>query len=105
MTEKEIIEILEKAKIKLATNKDLKILYHKLKNVLFERMDEKHEKLNEKMDEKYEKLDKKIDEKYEKLDKKIDQKFNTLIITIIIQTLAIIGTLIGIVLKVIQSMK
>jgi hypothetical protein len=36
MTEKEIldIEILEKAKIKIATNKDLKILYYKLKNVL-----------------------------------------------------------------------
>jgi hypothetical protein len=76
MTEKEIlnIEILEKAKIKIATNKDLKILYYKLKNVLSEKMDEK----------------------YEKLDKKIDQKFNALIITIIIQTLAIIGTLIGI---------
>ena len=61
----QLIEILEKAKIKIATNKDLKILYYK----------------------------------------KIDQKFNALIITIIIQTLAIIGTLIGIVLKVIQSMK
>jgi prephenate dehydrogenase len=30
----QLIEILEKAKIKIAINKDLKILYYKLKNVL-----------------------------------------------------------------------
>jgi len=50
-------------------------------------------------------LNKKIDEKYEALDRKIDQRFNALIITIVIQTIAIIGSLIGIVLTLIQILK
>jgi Skp family chaperone for outer membrane proteins len=112
----QLIEIIEKSKIKLATNKDLKILYHKLKDVLSEKInqryreldkkiDEKYEALDKKIEQKYEELNRKIDEKYEALDRKIDQRFNALIITIVIQTIAIIGSLIGIVLTLIQILK